>query len=72
MAEKSDKTRVGSSTIAYYFGMTAKNVQLLTKNGIIPGKKVGNYYKYDLDETIHPYIQYLKKKAHGREASSCD
>ena len=72
MAEKSEKTRVGSSTIAYYFGMTAKNVQLLTKNGIIPGEKVGNYYKYDLDETIQTYIQYLTKKAHGREAASSE
>ena len=69
MQEKRKKELVGSSVIAEYFGMSARNVQLLAKSGVIPAHKVGNYYKYDFDETVKTYIRYLSDKINGREAA---
>lgn len=69
MSQKNEKSLVGSTTIAYYFGMTAKNVQLLVQKGIISCEKVNGHNKYDFDETIKTYIRYLSDKANGREAA---
>ena len=69
MGEKSDKTLVGSTVIADYFGMTTKNVQTLAKSGVIPSERAGNYLKFDFDQTIKTYIRYLSDKANGREAA---
>lgn len=69
MAVKNEKSLVGSTMIAYYFGMTTKNVQLLAQKEIIPSEKINGHYKFDLDDTIKTYIRYLSDKANGREAA---
>lgn len=56
-----------SSQVAAVFGMTAKNVQRLTADGIIETTETPKGRRYDWDKTVERYVAYLSEKAHGRE-----
>ena len=61
----------GSEIIAKLFGLTARRVQQLTKDGILPAVKT-RPYRYDLLPTVQAYIRYLSDKANGKEQKTAD
>lgn len=58
--------------IAHLFGVTVRQVQLLTQEGIIESHKVegARGRQYRLGETIQRYVAHLKDKAYGRTANN--
>lgn len=56
--------------IAQLFGVTVRRVQQLTQEGIIKTTQTPAGRRYEKDETIRTYIQYLSDKAYGKAKSS--
>lgn len=55
--------------IAQLFGVTVRRVQQLTQEGIISTTQTPAGRRYERDETIKTYIQYLSDKAYGKARS---
>lgn len=55
--------------IAQLFGVTVRRVQQLTQEGIISTTQTPAGRRYEKDETIRAYIQYLSGKAYGKTRS---
>ena len=55
--------------IARLFGVSARRIQQLTQDGILPTTQTPSGRRYDLKPTIQAYIKYLSDKAHGKQAN---
>ena len=68
--QQSELSEIGSAELAEYFGVTRRNIQQLTTDGIIQkitvksSRRVTN--KYDLKAATQSYTKYLRDKAMGR------
>lgn len=61
-----NQSTVGSDVIAALFGVTARRVQQLTKDGIIIAVKQKGANTYEMLPTIQRYIKYLSEKANAK------
>lgn len=70
--EELNKMYVRVEVIAHLFGVTVRQTQLLTQEGIIESHQVkgSRGRQYMLGETMQRYIAHLKTKAYGRESSN--
>lgn len=70
MAENTAKQNLQKTdTIAKLFGLGARRVEQLAKEGTIPAAQT-RPYMFDLLPTIQTYIRYLSDKANGKEKST--
>ena len=60
---------VRATQLAQICGVTARRIHQLVQDGVIHAKTRG---KYDVDETIRGYIQYLSNKAYGKGKSDTE
>lgn len=58
-----------TEVIARLFGKTTRRIQQLTAEGILPTEETPSGRRYDLLPTIQRYIQYLEKRAEGKNQS---
>ena len=75
MAEEKDKSLgyVSKRKLAQLFGVTSRRIEQLIEDGVISGTKAhNNRLKFDLEETIKKYVQYLSDKAKGRSQSETE
>ena len=67
--ESTEYVRV--DVIAQLFGVTARRIQQLTQDGVLPTTNAAGEKKtkcYELVPTIQRYVQYLSDKANGRRS----
>ncbi len=68
--ENSNSQFVRTEVIARIFGVTVRRVQQLTQEGIIKTTEIpGEGRRYEFEQTIKTYIQYLSNKAYGKSKS---
>ena len=77
MAEKTEERALDTSfvkadVIAKLFGLSVRRVQQLTQEGIIDTTQTTQGRRYDLENTVKKYIQYLSSKAYGRADSEVE
>ena len=54
------------ATIARLFGLTGRRIEQLSEDGVIEKTKLKVGVRYNTEETIRRYIEYLNDKASGR------
>lgn len=64
MAERKDMKN--TAYMADLFGLGERRVEQLAKEGIITGNKTDSGYRFDLIPAVRQYIEYLSKRANGR------
>lgn len=66
LGELDENTHVRIEVIANLFGVTARRIQQLTQDGVLPVDKGGGYRNYLLYDSIRKYTKYLSDKAYGK------
>lgn len=64
------KEMKNTAYIADLFGLSERRVEQLAKDGIIDGNKTEGGYRFDLLPVVRQYIEFLSKRANGREKNN--
>jgi phage terminase Nu1 subunit (DNA packaging protein) len=70
MPESENQLLVDSVTVSVLFGVTARRVQQLAKEGVITAVKTKGIYQYDMQHVVKQYIKHLSDKLAGRDNQS--
>lgn len=60
------KTTVKSADLAELFGVTARRIQQLTKDGILKSERVANENIYQLAQAVKQYVTYIGERSGGK------
>ena len=61
-----------SAQIAKLFGVKTRSIQMFNADGIIETENAKGGKRYNLEDTVKKYVNYLSDKAHGRTATKSE